>query len=124
MKLDNLTEDIKSLSFEDRAKLYTVCFGFGTLASKELNTKLILISLVALTSSKLKEKNPKMTTLDLLIKLTGEKPGTFYYTALENLAIIADDLSYSTDIFDPCGLTNSTDIINKIKELLQTWTPF
>jgi hypothetical protein len=124
MKLDNLIKEIKDLSFEDRTKLYTVCFGFGALDSKELNTKLILVSLVALTSGKLKEKNPKMTTLDLLVKITGEKPGTFNYTALENLAIITDDLSYNTDIFDPCGLTNSTDIINKIKELLQTWTPF
>ena len=124
MRLDDLIEEVKNLSFEDRARLYTICFGFGALASKELNTKLILISLIALTSNKLKEKNPKMTTLDLLVKITGKKPGTFDYTALENLAIVTDDLSYNIDIFDPCGLTNSTDIINKIKELLQTWTPF
>jgi len=123
-ELGNLEKQIKSLSYEDKSLLYTRCFGFGTLASVRLNEKLILIALVALTSTKLKEKNPKLSTLEFLTKITGEKSGTHFYTAIENLALIVDDLSYSCKEFDPCGLTNSKDIINKIKELLETWTPF
>ena len=83
-----------------------------------------LISLIALTSAKLKEKNPELTTLNLLVKITGEKEGTYFYKFLESLSILVDDLSYNSTKFDPCGLKSSTDIINKIKELLNTWTPF
>lgn len=124
MSVDNLVKEIEGLSYKDKAQLYTKCFGFGTIASSEMNEKLVLISLIALTSQKLKEKNLELTTLDLLVKITGEKERTHFYRFLENLSILVDDLSYCSTKFDPCGLKNSTEIINKIKELLNTWTPF
>ena len=34
------------------------------------------------------------------------------------------DLSYMVTKFDPCGYKDSKEIINKIKELLQSWLPF
>lgn len=123
-KLDEIIDNIESLTYEDKSKLYTKCFGFGTLASTKLNDKLILISLVALTANKLKQKNPELTTLELLEKITGGKDSIYFHEALENLALIVDDLSFGIDEFDPCGLTNSKDIINNIKELLETWLPF
>jgi hypothetical protein len=124
MNVDEITNEINNLSYEDKFKLYIRCFGFGGLVSPELDDKLILISLIALTSYKLKEKNPKFTTLDLLIQITKEKEGTSFYKSLENLAMLVDDLSYGVTKFDSCGLTDSKQIINKIKELLNTWTPF
>jgi hypothetical protein len=123
-KIEELEHAIKELSYEERSKLYTRNFGFGALASTKLSDKLVLISLISLTVNKLRVKNPELTTIDLLAKITGEKPNTHFYTALENLALMVDDLSYCVTEFDPCGLTNSKDIINKIKEFLQTWTPF
>ena len=126
MSINELASEIQSLSFEDKTKLYTKCFSFGYLSSPELNSKLVLISLVALSSSKLKENNPNLTTLDFLIKLSGIDPNkkNHYYYFLENLALISDDLSYMVTKFDPCGYKDSKEIINKIKELLQSWLPF
>lgn len=123
-KIREIETSIKDLSYEDKSKLHVRQFGFGSLDSTSLNDKLILISLIAFTANKLKEKNPELTTLSMLVKITGEKEGTNFYAALENLSLLVDDLSYGITVFDPCGLTSSKDIINKIKELLQTWTPF
>jgi hypothetical protein len=38
--------------------------------------------------------------------------------------MLVDDLSYGVSKFNSYGLTDSKQIINKIKELLNTWTPF
>lgn len=124
MNVDEITNEINKLSYEDRFKLYVRCFGFGNLLSDEFDDKLILISLIALTANKLKEKNPKLTTLDVLLQITKEKEGTSFYNALENLSMLVDDLSYSVSKFNSYGLNDSKQIINKIKELLNTWTPF
>jgi hypothetical protein len=124
MNVDEITNEINKLSYEDRFKLYVRCFGFGNLLSDEFDDKLILISLIALTANKLKEKNPKLTTLDVLLQITKEKEGTSFYNALENLSMLVDDLSYGVSKFNSYGLTDSKQIINKIKELLNTWTPF
>lgn len=124
-KVNNIASQIQELSFEEKSRLYTISFGFGSISSVEMNDKLILLSLIALTSSKLKEKNEEMTTLDLLIKLTKvSKEDEHFYSFIENLAILVDDLSYHTKVFDTCGMKNSNEILNKIKETLETWLPF
>ena len=106
--------------------MYTVVFGFGSLASINIADKLVLISLVGLSAFKLKENNPKLTTLEFLEKVTkvDKKSDESFYNFLCNLAILVDDLSYGTNQFDACGLKSSAEIINKIKEILQTWLPF
>lgn len=124
--LSSLEKQIQELAYEEKAKLFTRCFGFGTIASEQLNDKLILISLVAYAHSRLKVKYPEMKIIDLLVQITkvNKEKSKYLYPALENLAIIIEDLTYNTTEFDSCGLDNSNDIINKIKAFLETWTPF
>ncbi len=124
-KINKIASQIEELSFEEKCRLYTISFGFGSISSTEMNEKLVVISLIAFTSSKLKEKNPGMTTLDFLVKITGAKKNDRgFYSFIENLSILADDLSYCSTKYDTCGLKTSGEIINKIKEILQTWLPF
>lgn len=123
MNVKEIEDAIMNLSYEDKASVYSTCFGFGTLTSPALNDKLILISLIALTANKLKDKDPNLKTIDILRKIVG-KDEKYFQNFLEGLAIKVDDLSSAVSVFDPCGLKSSNEIINKIKELLNTWLPF
>lgn len=124
MNVNNIVSEINNLDFDSKSQVYTRCFGFGNMSSGVLNNKLILISLVALTVNKLKEKNKDLTTLDILLKITNTKPNYGFYDFLVNLSILVDDLAYDTYEFDSCGLTDSKQVINKINELVNQWLPF
>lgn len=126
MNIINIENQLKELSYSDKSKLFTRTFGFGTIESIKLNDKLILISLIAFAHSKLKVNNPDLTILDLLLQITkvDKDKNKHFYDALENLAIYIEDLTYGSKEFDSCGLDNSKDIINKIREYLLSWLPF
>lgn len=124
-KVNELVNVIKSLNYNEKQLFYTKLFSVGYLSTKELNDRLVLISLVALTYKKLKEKDKKVTPLQILLKITGQVvDDSAFYHSLEALSILVEDFSYGIEKIDPCGFTNSQDIINKIKELLSTWLPF
>lgn len=110
--------------YQSKKEIYKNTFTFGYIDA-DLNTKFALISLVALTSYKLRDKNPSLTTLDILLKITGQtKDYSAFYHFLESLAIIVEDFSYGCTKFESFGLKTSSEIINKIKEILNKWHPF
>ena len=115
-----------NMSYEEKKDLYNKIFTLGVLNdAKNVNDKLILISLLSLTYIKLKEKKPNITPLDIILSITKQKAdGSYYYHFLEALAILVDDFSYLCNEADNCGLKTSQEIINKIKEILDSWTPF
>ena len=124
-KVDLISDEINSLSYEEKLKVYTKCFSIGNFLSKDVNERLILLSLLSLTYFKLKEKDKNIKPIDVLIKITnGKKDDTFFYQMLESLSILVEDFGYSCNKADSCGLKNSQEIINKIKEILNTWIPF
>lgn len=118
--------DLSNISFEEKKDIYDQLFSLGVLNdAKSVNDKLILISLVSLTYIKLKEKNPKITPLEILLSITKQKAdGSFYYNFLESVAILVEDFSFLCNDADNCGLKSSKEIVNKIKEILDSWTPF
>jgi hypothetical protein len=118
-------DTLKNLSYNEKRDLYAKTFSLGYFSSDNVNDKLILISLVSLMYLKIKEKNKVVTPLQLLLKITNqEKDNSAFYEVLENLSIVVEEFSYSCKIADSCGLKSSEEIINKIKEILSTWTPF
>lgn len=122
--VDSVVTSLEKLEYTDKFNVYKRIFSLGNLDG-DLNEKLILISLIALVWFKLKEKNPQITPLDILMKLTGQiKDNSGYYQFLESLSIIVEDMSYDCKAFDACGLKTSQEIFNKIKEILSTWIPF
>lgn len=124
MSVNEISNEINNLSYEDKKKIYTKCFSTGYINPGVLNDKLILISLISLSVNKLKVKNPTITTLDFLAKITNTQKDSSFYSFLEGFSIVVDDFAYEIVKFDSCGLTTSQDIINKIKELLNSWLPF
>ena len=123
--LEQAIQIIDKLDYIEKQRVYSRLFGLGCIGGENLDDKLVLISLVAITHLKIKEKNPKITPLEILEKITGEPKGqSFFYKVLENLSILVEDLCYGHNTASSCGLKSSQEIINKIKETLNTWTPF
>ena len=126
MNVNQIVSMIDGLSLDDKKILYSRSFGFGFLDSKDndLDSKLMLISLVGLVSYKVRDKNPELSTLDILKQITGYNNTTVGYDFIENLSIIVDDFLYGIKTFNSYGLKNSKEIINKINELINQWIPF
>ena len=116
---------IEKLDYVDKLSVYQATFGLGCLGNKDLNDKLVLFSLVALVTSKMRAKDSQCTPLKVLMQITGQiQDNSGFYQFLEALSIVVEDLMYETDKFDACGLKSSQEIISRIKELLDTWIPF
>ena len=124
-KVIDLSMQIDALEYTDKKEVYQKSFSLGNLESDDMNDRLVLISLIGLTYQKMKEKEATITPLKILMKITGQsKDNSSFYQFLEALSIIVEDFSYGIKKFDSCGLKTSQEIINKIKELLNTWMPF
>ena len=123
--VDDVHRTLNNLDYYDKHSVYQKVFSLGNLASDDMNEKLVLISLVALVTQKIREKDPTNNPLKLLMQITGQiKDNSFFYQFLESLSIIVEDFMYGCKKFDPCGLNSSQEIINRIKEILSTWVPF
>ena len=123
--IEDLVYKFNNLCYTDKSEVFQRIFSLGRFGTDEFSEKLVLISLVALVTSKMKEKDPSITPLQVLIKITGQtKDNSGFYQSLENLAALVEDTSYGCTKFDPCGCKNSTEIINTIKSILSTWLPF
>ncbi len=118
--------ETKRLTFDEKRNLYINHFSLGTVGStNSVNDKLILLSLLSLTYMKMREKNPKITVIEILQSITKHTPDdSYYYQMLESLSLLVEDLSYNCKTADSCGLSTSKEIVSKIKEILNTWIPF
>lgn len=123
-RVDKLSIEISNLEYKEKLLLFKRCFGISNFGP-DLNDTLILISLVALVTSKMRDKDPEVTPLRVLIKITNIYDRTSaVYQMLENLSILVEDLTYNQIKIDNCGLKTSQEIINKIKTILDQWLPF
>ena len=121
----NIIDQVNNLNYQDKMTIYNSIFSLGKLNSDDLNEKLVLVSLVALTTQKMKLKDPKITPLQILMSVTGQKKdNSAFYQFLEGLAIIVEDFGYGCNKIDSCECKTSQEIINKIKTILSTWLPF
>lgn len=124
MSIRKLANQIDDLNYDEKKRLYTMCFSSGYFPSGSLNDKLAIVSLVGLSVSKLKLQNPEMTTLEFLSRVTGVKEESNGWKYIEAFSILVDDMCYEITKYDTFGLKNSKDIVNKIKETFETWLPF
>ena len=114
----------EGLTYDQKRDLYIKTFSFGSIG-KNVNDKLILISLLSLTYMKMKVKKPDITVLDILKSITKHSPdNSSFYQLLEALSVVVEDYSYGCTDADACGLNSSQEIIEKIKTILNQWVPF
>lgn len=117
--------NVKDLSYEEKRQLFPEFVSLGTFCSDNVFDKLVLVSLVSLVYLKLLKTQPKITPLQVLLKITGETDETsYFYNMLESLALLVEEFCYQCNTSNSFNMTDSKEIINKIKEILSTWTPF
>jgi len=115
----------EELTYGEKTEIYSDIASLGTFSTKDVYEKLILLSLVSLVYLKIKKQQPKTTALDILLKINkGEELTTYYIDMLESIALMVEELTYGCETSNSFGMTDSKDIINKIKEILSTWVPF
>jgi hypothetical protein len=118
--------DFQNLSYEDKVGFYIRNFSTGRFYSEKLSNKLALISLICLVTKKLREKDGNLTVKNVIEKVL-QRPlisTQSFDSFLIGLAIICEDFLYGVTEIDNFGFTDSKQIINKIKELLNEWVPF
>lgn len=96
-------------------KHFSLCY-----INTDINSKFALISLICI-AYKEATKNKKATYLEVVKALSKgiDLPEDFLWT----LAIICEDYSYGCNNFLDFGLKGK-QIIEKIREILQSWVPF
>ena len=125
----NVYQNIGDLPFNERGAAYEREFGLGNLGAK-IDNKLILVSLICSFVLAARKKDPNITALYCVKKLTdyeslamddriGET-GKYY----ENLAIICDSFLYGVSEGNTFGLTSALDLKAKVKEFLSNRMPF
>jgi hypothetical protein len=125
--VEKFTKELSELSYKEQCNIYSRNFSSGYLSSEKLSNKIALISLICLITKKLREKSQAdITVKEVIEKILGRT--LVRSSALDNylygLSIVCEDLLYGVTIIDTFGFTNSGEIINKIKELLNEWSPF
>ena len=124
--VQEFNSNFQKLSYEEKVSFYSKNFSTGAFTSEKLANKLALISLLALTTKKLREKDGNLTVKVVIEKIL-QRP--LFYTEsfdafLIGLSIVCEDFLYETKEIDNFGFTESKQIIAKIKELLNEWFPF
>ena len=125
-KVNKLDLEFKDLSYEEKSWIYTKNFSTGAFSSGKLHNKLALISLICLLTKKLREKDGNLTVKVVIEKLLQKplNPIDSFDSFLIGLAVICEDFLYGVTEIDNFGFTDSKQLINKIKELLNEWFPF
>lgn len=105
--------------FEELRKLYKKHFSLGYL-NADYNTKVALISLICITYKEVTKKK-KASYLEVIKAISKgiDLPEDFIWT----LAIICEDYSYDVENFPNFGLEGKA-IIEKIREIFNSWCPF
>ena len=124
-ELDRIVEKKFDLSYDERKQAFDNTISLGTFASDNVYEKLVLVSLVSLVYIKVKDKKPTTRAIDILNKITAdEEKSSFYQEMLESLGILVEEFSFGCKTSNSFGLTDSKQIVMKIKEILSTWVPF
>lgn len=119
------TAGIKHLSYKEKSNLFSELVSLGTFSSVDVFDKLVLVSLVSLVYIKMKKTKPNITPLDILVKITETTDtNSYFYSMLESLSLLVEEFSYECKTSNSFNMTDSKEIVNKIKEILSTWTPF
>lgn len=125
-RIDKITTAIKDSTYEEKATIFSRTFSSGAFSSAKLENKLALYSLICLVTKKLRVKDGDLTVKEVIEKILNRPiigiDGFDQY--LIGISIVCEDLLYGVNEIDNFGFTDSKQIINKIKELLNEWLPF
>ena len=123
----DINSQYDQLTYDEKLKFYSRNLSSGSTMSGKLEDKLKLIHLIYLVTFKMRDKEKDIKSKEVLerlmgIKLDVSKDG--YTNYLIGLSLLCDDLLFEITEISTLGYTNSNDIINEIKRLIDGWIPF
>ena len=123
----DINSQYDQLTYDEKLKFYSRNLASGSTMSGKLEDKLKLIHLICLVTFKMRDKEKHIKSKEVLerlmgIKLDVSKDG--YTNYLIGLSLLCDDLLFEITEISTLGYTNSNDIINEIKRLIDGWIRF
>lgn len=112
-----------NLDYDSKCKFYSKYFSLDLIP--DFKNRIELISAICLLTSRLRNKDKNIKTIDILVKLTGqEKDNSMFYEFLESLSVLSEELSKNCEVSNIYKYEDYSKLTNKIKEILSTWVPF
>lgn len=108
--------------YEQMQQIYAKYFSLHFLGN-DITNKFALISLVCYITEKLKAKKPDVTHWSVLYQINKKGNNPVPEDLLKGLAVLCSDFAYGCSQF-PTFEIEDKKIPEKIKELLNMWTPF
>lgn len=121
--------DLNNISVDTLRYLYSIYFSSNTNTSGSFYDKIELLTLLSYLSQQLCKRMPDQfkNSLDVLNNYIykGETLDSGIKEYVVGLSVVCDDLLYGVnDLTPPTGYSSSLEIKNKIKTLINAWTPF
>ncbi len=110
-------------SYRDLSAVYAYYFTLGNL-NTDIGSKFALISLICYLTHKVRQKNPKVTCLQVINKIIEKDKIKRDERFIQGLSIICEDFMRNTTEYLTFDLKTQKAIISKIKEIMDTWLPF
>lgn len=111
-------------SYSDLEDYYGNYFSLRYL-NTTFENKIGLISLICFLTQQARKKNPNATCYQVIMKVVGDEPFNKYKVEfIRGLSVVCDDFMIHTTNFLTFDLKSSKAIMEKIKEILDTWIPF
>ena len=110
-------------SYRDLSAVYAYYFTLGNL-NTDIGSKFALISLICYLTFRVRQKNPKVTCLQVINKITEKDKAKHDERFIQGLSIVCEDFMRNTSEFLTFDLKTQKEIISKIKEIMNTWLPF
>ena len=110
-------------TYEQLKEIYQEYFTLSGL-NVDIGSKFALISLICHITHSLQMKKPDVTCYQVIMKILEKKSITLTSDFVKGLSIICEDYMYRTKEFLTFDIDSNTKIIDKISEILSTWTPF
>ena len=90
-----------------------------------IENKFGLISLICFLTQQARKKNPDATCYQVIMKVLGNETFDKYRMEfIRGLSIVCDDFMKHSSEFLTFGLKTSKAMVDKIKEIIDTWLPF
>lgn len=119
-----LSNTISKLPYRDKNALFSSVYFLGTNNNKSFDEKIELITLISYLTFKLQQKDPNTypNSKTVLKKILPE-PMQFELL-IDHYSCFCDELLKDVSEFKNPGYESSKGLIERVKQLVEQWTPF
>lgn len=119
-----LSNIISKLPYKDKNALFSSVYFLGTNNNKSFDEKIELITLISYLTFKLQQKDPNTypNSKTVLKKILPE-PMQFELL-IDHYSCFCDELLKDVNEFKNPGYESSKGLIERVKQLVEQWTPF